>query len=504
MIDEEKKQFGGYMRILFALMIALQLGLPFAQHVNTTPSDTTHLEQLTALDVPATLVSSSGDRLYAAGGGQLRVFDTSTPAAPQALGTLPLAVQDMRVADGRVYAASDAALKVVGISAAGVPQIQRTIPLTTTALISPMNDRAATAVEVVGHYAYVVWYERRDLLLIPSAELAVLDLTRPDADAVVGRLPLGSLWSGSIQVRDGLAYVAGATDIGGTRRFYSPSLSIVDVHAPNHPALVGSSMPDCPALEGCVDSGPDALSVVGDLAYYGASARGALNVVDVSQPATPVLQRALPIAPADIEQLDRWMLVASYSAGVNVLDRSDPISTTVVTTLDTPGTAVDLAVKGDIVYVADTDSLRVLRLVPQAAAAVGADAQEIAAPFGNLRVSVPAGAFAQAETLTTTLDLGAAPLRTGGLYGVGEPFTLAGSAAPTQPLTLTLGYDSAGLGPVDASKLAMYRWADGAWQRDPSSVVDAAAKTVSVRTSSFGRWLLAGQAQQIYLPLVLR
>jgi hypothetical protein len=77
---------------------------------------------------------------------------------------------------------------------------------------------------------------------------------------------------------------------------------------------------------------------------------------------------------------------------------------------------------------------------------------------------------------------------------------------PGSTYTITVTYDEADIPPgVDESSLAFYYWDGGAWVKEPSSVVDVIANTITATINHFSRWgLLAPTWRYVYLPLVLK
>ena len=98
------------------------------------------------------------------------------------------------------------------------------------------------------------------------------------------------------------------------------------------------------------------VDVSGDHAYA-ADWSGGLSVVDVSDPAGPVLAGtcALPGNAFSLVAAGDLAFVAAQTAGLQIVDISDPESPTVVGGFDTSGSAYAVLPAGSLVYVADGD-----------------------------------------------------------------------------------------------------------------------------------------------------
>ncbi|TET81151.1 T9SS type A sorting domain-containing protein [candidate division TA06 bacterium] len=98
---------------------------------------------------------------------------------------------------------------------------------------------------------------------------------------------------------------------------------------------------------------------------------GSLQIVNVSDPSSPQIVASVDNIVGD--PLDVWIsgsyayvAAADYSpveGGVRVVDISDPLSPSLVASYDTPGDPRGVFAVGDLVFVADYDSLQILRHV---------------------------------------------------------------------------------------------------------------------------------------------
>jgi len=111
---------------------------------------------------------------------------------------------------------------------------------------------------------------------------------------------------------------------------------------------------DCPELEGRWPYGPAyAADVSGNHLYYGSGS--VLKVAELSDPAHPQPvgeSAALPGFVTGVAASGGYAYVANASAGLRVLDVSDPSAPVEVGFFDTPGVFWGIAVSGSYAYVA--------------------------------------------------------------------------------------------------------------------------------------------------------
>jgi hypothetical protein len=86
-----------------------------------------------------------------------------------------------------------------------------------------------------------------------------------------------------------------------------------------------------------------------------AAGENGLWIVDVSDPASPVLNGGFntPGEAKGVTVRGRYALVADGPEGLQVIDISNPVAPELVASFDTPGMAEGIAVSGDHLYVAD-------------------------------------------------------------------------------------------------------------------------------------------------------
>ncbi len=155
----------------------------------------------------------------------------------------------------------------------------------------------------------------------------------------VGGIALGD-YAYKVQVVGDLAYVA--NDLGG--------MKIINVSNPAEPVLVGAF------ATGVFANGATAqnLAVVGDRAYVGAAEDG-LVILDVSNPAAPSYMgtyNTTGVAYA-VQVAGNLAYVADSHAGLQIIDVADGSNPVRVGGFNTPGEAVDVHVVGNVAHVAD-------------------------------------------------------------------------------------------------------------------------------------------------------
>ena len=98
---------------------------------------------------------------------------------------------------------------------------------------------------------------------------------------------------------------------------------------------------------------PQDVAIDGDYAYV--AAQGALSILDISNPASPV-QVGFFDTPGSAEGVavsGSYVYVADWDAGLRVIDMSDPTAPVEVGSLSTSGYASGVTVSGGYAYVAD-------------------------------------------------------------------------------------------------------------------------------------------------------
>lgn len=174
-----------------------------------------------------------------------------------------------------------------------------------------------------------------------GGNLHILDLGDPTSPGLLGTYepdPSNVDYFG-VSVVGGLAY---AIYFEGYRSMQFFGLHVLDASDPSAISLVGSAG----------TGPPNGLSVVGDRAYVAAGARG-LDIVDVGEPATPVILNSHGMTAGGVVVIGGLAYVAAWEDGLRIIDVSDPMTPRLLGSIDTPGQARGISVSEERAYVAD-------------------------------------------------------------------------------------------------------------------------------------------------------
>lgn len=329
----------------------------------------------------STAVDVEGRLAYVAVGSRVRVVDVTDPAHPRTLSEspeLPAPIDELSVTGGMVYVAD---------RAFGLRIVDARDPLRPQVVGAGEKVKGAKAVQVAGGHAY---------LADGAAGVHVLDVADPRQVREVAVIPVGGGEAWDLDIVGDRAYIADR--IG---------LRAVDVSQPAAPALIGSrdsagwardvAVSGTHAFVADGDRGltvldltdPTDISRVANLdtageawavelagtRAYVADGTG-LGVFDISDPELPVAlgALALPGEARDLDLAGNTVFVAAGSAGLRIIDVSDPAAPRELAAMvDLPVQANAAAAAAGRLYVADSAyGLRVFDLTrPAAPAALG-------------------------------------------------------------------------------------------------------------------------------------
>jgi hypothetical protein len=281
-----------------------------------------------------------GVAYVAAGLSGLHVIDLSDPAAPAELATLDLGVPNataMAAGDGRVYLGSgasgprglplDALLQVVDVSDPQAPAVLGALPLT----------ELAEDIDAVGDLLYVAGIGPG-----PSGVLRVIDVSDPTAPLGIAAVPTTA--GLGVAVAAERAYVAGWVPPSGSPLPASPGFVVFDVSDPHAPVEIGSVA--------CCGNGGD-VEVSGNLVHLAFG--GGLQAIDVSDPAAPALLGAVAVDARDVELADGFAYTVG-DVGLRLIDVSRPERPALVGGWS--GSAVnDVEVRDALAYLGTSDPL---------------------------------------------------------------------------------------------------------------------------------------------------
>jgi hypothetical protein len=282
-------------------------------------------------------------------------------------------------------------------------------------------------------------------------------------------------------------------------------LRIVDVANPATPAEIGF----------CDTPGSAVGVALAENYAYVADGYGGLRIVNVANPAAPtdVGFCHTPGYAYGVAVVGDYAFVADYGNGLRIIDVSNPAAPSEVGFYDTPGYAYGVAVTEDYAFVADEAAgLIILRLLrDRVSVTIPVDGGSLTSTNGDAQFVFPAGAITATVNLTyrhmwTDQD-------TGALAGIGRTFDLSAVYSDTgqvaqlasgQSFTATLHYTDTELGSAIEGTLALYAWDSSQWVREPTSVLDASANTLSAMPNHLGMFAALGETHRLFLPVAMR
>jgi hypothetical protein len=301
-------------------------------------------------DTPIHDVQLDGTGAYlAADSDGLLVLDVSTPTAPQRIGqtTLPGKARAVWITQDVVaVAADDNGFSIVGIS-------------------TPSHPKIVGSYDVIGETAMVLQQPNTERFWVAanSGGMQVFDLSEPLTPTLESHYT--TLYGAvDVVVADDhkRAYVA-AGNAGMAIVTLTTSPPLTNTHSTQASVSITASTTFTMEVVSQVTlaGSAQALAIADDTVYIAADREG-VQIVNVSDPLSPILisSLAVPGRVTDIQVREGRAYVAAGSAGVHVLDVSSTVSPTLVGSVDTAGSALALQVSGDMAYVADQHSLLVL------------------------------------------------------------------------------------------------------------------------------------------------
>jgi hypothetical protein len=451
-----------------------------------------------------------GKVAYIAAGSYIRIFDISDSARPFQRGSyflhsefapgvpLPVDVRSMEVRGSLAYVFFD--FIPTSCCQAGVLGIMDISDPANPVLIGRIGGWGGyNDMQVVGQRAYLTG----KFYLNPAPVLVIFDISNPTAPTALGSYG-GQLDTPEIEDRNGAA----AVDVAGSFAYVadnSAGLKIIDVSDPVSPTL--RSVFDTPG-------NANDIQVAAGLAYIADGDHG-LQIVDVANPSSPTLRGSIQI-PGDavgVRVAGSRAYVAVSTSGVVVIDVSDPARPIPLGRYDTPGNARRVDVAGDLIYVADqAEGLQILKQtpLPSASATIPIDGGTLTSPADSTSYTFAPGIFASTVVVTHTVHYADGLPPTGNLAG-GHPFDIQARDSvsgelvqPTKPYAITVHYSDTERGPAIAETLALYFWDGSRWVKEPSSIVNSAAHTISATPNHFSTWAVLGEARRIWLPAIHR
>jgi hypothetical protein len=349
-------------------------------------------------------VAASGNYAYLSQYyGGMKIIDISVPASPTVVGSYSSSLYGLTVSGTYAYLARGTLLEVVDVSNPALPSFTSSIPLPST----------AWDVAVAGGYAYLAGGSS-------TPSLMIIDVSNPLAPATKGTWDVYSHGGGVYHLavsgnqafvpeqRYGLniVNVANANSpfpvgycntpsrllsvtLSGNYAYVSTDYTgfwTVDVTIPASPIAMSQfsnnaydavvsgnyaylttyfglqtvriSNPSSPFLMSTYVGGSGSgarVAISGNYVYY------AQQILNVTNPSAPVLTGShvygLVTAVAGTHAY-----ACAGSAGINIIDVSNPASPILAGNYNTPGTAFDVVVSGNLAYVADSNSLQIINI----------------------------------------------------------------------------------------------------------------------------------------------
>ena len=277
-------------------------------------------------------VSAYGGHAYLFGGYYgLQILDCDPPECALALyspGDDFVYIYGGVASDGYAYATTLYSLMIFDIDPVESPEVVKTVDIT-----------GLDMSQVVEENGYVYTVDCNQVFHI-------VDVDPPESGYVVKELsiPVGWLFS-QLDVEGGYAYVT-SPEIG------TAYLSIVDIDPPEVAYdIIDFELP-----------GAGSVAVHGQYAYV--SGGGGLQIIDVSNPDTPVVVNLVPEGGgAGLVYSGGYVYGGGGASGLVIVDVDPPESAFVLTTVPTPGDAGPVAVSDGYAYVLDdATGLRIIKL----------------------------------------------------------------------------------------------------------------------------------------------
>ncbi|HYN88856.1 MAG TPA: hypothetical protein VER55_10010 [Ardenticatenaceae bacterium] len=269
--------------------------------------------------------------VYIGVGPRLVILDVSNPASPTVVGQSPplgAPINNVEVVDGYAYVTGTAHdLAVLDVHEPTAPSVVGTYDV-------PNPASRSQGVTVVGTTAY---------LANGADGLQILDVSRPTAPALHGVYDTPG-YAQAAAIVDDLAFVADGS-----------GFLVLDVSTPSKPRLRGSCGSECLSMD---------VAVQGGEAYLASGWQG-VTVVDVADPTAPRVLRTLDPPGYGFAQgitiANNTVYIADGEGGGLHFFQNDPApGTGGLWSYDTPGIAGEVAVAGNLAFVADRSSLQIL------------------------------------------------------------------------------------------------------------------------------------------------
>ena len=288
------------------------------------------IEPVASIPVPADQIATSENLAYVAAGSTLTVFDIANPTIPVQLGTVnvPDRIYGMSVNANRAYLAT-------GLEGVHIVEVSRNESSSVTIVGLYPTPGQAVDVALIGTHVAI-----SNLM----TGLEIVNLQSPQNPMHVATVETPG-YQRAVQSTGNLAYVIDQPS--GIHSF--------DLSDPTAPVSVGIH----PA--GRVPARNVAIENTRGYVVY--QQTGLIEIVDITSPSNPKLLGHYETAgrPEMIAADQTSIVIPKRDNGIEIVNLIDPTTPMVTTTYDTPGTAQDIAIHGNYLLVADSQSVEILR-----------------------------------------------------------------------------------------------------------------------------------------------
>jgi hypothetical protein len=272
----------------------------------------------------------SGNRLYTTDGTQVRIYDITNPSAPTFLGFILNGSgfgggRDIDVNGQLAAVAGPISLSFINVSNPASPSLVGSA----SPNFPPSFFEFFAVVALSGNYAYAGFGQN-------VGYLRVYDITNPASPVLRSDLATGSGPTGIAVVGSS----AIMTDASGA------SFKVFNITNPN--AVTQTTSLSLGAIRSLAISGSTAFALGAD----------SLSLVDITNPAAPVLRSSIPVASEamSVAVSGTYAYVASRFPGqVQVFDISNPAAPVLTFTASTGGEASEVAVTGSTLFLAENN-----------------------------------------------------------------------------------------------------------------------------------------------------
>ena len=327
------------------------------------------------------------------------------------------------------------------------------------------------------------------MYLTGSNGLAIWDVSDPSSPIEVSYYePDDAYDTGFVTIIDSYVFMF----VEGNDNSYR--LNIVNVSDPATPVHVG----DVPLTDWAVVD----MELVNDIVYVVQPYSG-LMALDVANPVAPQLLGTFSPWESlanNIEFIGQVVYVAEPEHGVQLLDISDPTQIQAMSLLELPYT-VSIAATDDEIHVAAWQSgLITLRPFQES---ITSTATQFNSPSNDVTLQFDNNISGTIQYQRWWQDTAV-----GDLWGVGLHFevtavTTESHLLQSSPYTITVYYDQNDLGPILEETLALYRREDNQWLPETSSTLNMTQKTITASLEQTGQFAVLGETYRTYFPIML-